>query len=194
DVCSSDLSIGVIADGFNNLSDTASSIITLLGFKFASMPPDKEHPYGHARVEYISALIVALMVIFVGLQFIKSSYERIINPKVVRFEIVSFSILTISILFKAWMSHFNKVLGNKINSSCLYDTAVDALGDVHTASIVVLSLILGRYTTFPVDGFIGLIVALVIIYSGYTLVKETVSLLIGEAPSKDLINSIYNDI
>src|SRR5699024_10273958 len=94
----------------------------------------------------------------------------------------------------AWMSHFNKVLGNKINSSSLKATAVDALGDVLTTSIVVLSLILGRYTTFPVDGFIGLIVALVIIYSGYTLVKETVSLLIGEAPSKDLINSIYNDI
>ncbi len=187
-------SIGVIADGFNNLSDTASSIITLLGFKIADMPPDKEHPYGHARAEYISAFIVALMVIFVGFQFIKSSFERIITPKVVKFDIVLFSILAISILFKLWMYHFNKIMGKKINSSSLKATSADALGDVLTTSIVVLSLVIGRYTSLPVDGFIGLLVALLIIYSGYSLVKETISSLIGEAPPEELIDSIYDDI
>lgn len=187
-------SISVIADGFNNLSDTASSIITLLGFKIADMPPDKEHPYGHARAEYISALIVALLVIFVGIQFIKTSIERIISPKVVKFEIISFSILTVSIFFKVWMSHFNKVVGKKIDSASLMATAADAFGDVLTTSIVVLSLVVGSYTNFPIDGFIGLIVALLIIYSGYNLVKDTMSSLIGEAPSKDLVESIYKDI
>lgn len=187
-------SIGVIADGFNNLSDTASSLITLLGFKIANLPPDKEHPYGHARAEYVSALIVALMVLFVGLQFVKSSFERIINPQLVKFEMVIFFILAISILFKVWMAHFYTVLGNKINSSSLRATAADALGDVLTTSIVVLSLLIGRYTSLPIDGFIGLVVSLLIIYSGFSLVKETVSSLIGEAPPEELIRSIYHDI
>lgn len=187
-------SIGVIADGFNNLSDSASSIITLVGFKLSNMPPDKEHPYGHARVEYISALIVAFMVILVGFQFIKSSYDRIVNPKVVKFELISFIILVLSISFKVWMSFFNKELGDKISSSSLKATAADALGDILTTSVVVLSLIIGRYTTLPIDGFIGIIVAIIIIHSGYNLVKETISPLIGEAPSEELIKSIYHDI
>lgn len=187
-------SIGVIADGFNNVADTASSIVTLLGFKVANLPPDKEHPYGHARAEYVSALIVALLVISVGFQFIKSSYERIVNPKIVKFEIISFSILLISIFFKLWMSHFNKVLGEKINSSSLRATAADAMGDVLTTSIVVLSLVIGRYTSLPIDGLMGLLVAFLIVYSGYGLVRDTVSALIGEAPPKELINSIYEDI
>ncbi len=187
-------SIGVIADGFNNLSDTASSVITLLGFKVANMPPDKEHPYGHARAEYISALIVALLVVLVGLQFVKASVERIINPKLVKFEVVSFTILLISIFFKVWMAHFNKVLGEKINSSSLKATSADAMGDVLTTSIVVLSIFIGRYTSLAIDGFIGLIVAIIIIYSGYSLVKDTISSLIGEAPSPELIESIYKDI
>lgn len=187
-------SIGVIADGFNNLSDTASSIITLFGFKVASRPPDKEHPHGHARAEYISALIVAFMVILVGLQFIKSSYDRIINPKEVKFELVSFLILVISITFKVYLSHFSKKVGDLIESSSLKATAADALGDVLTTSVVVLSLVIGRYTSLPIDGIVGIIVAIIIIYSGYELVKETISPLIGEAPPQELIDSIYNDI
>lgn len=187
-------SIGVVVDGFNNLSDAASSVITLLGFKISNKPSDKEHPYGHARAEYVSALIIALLVVLVGLQFIKSSYDRIINPISVKFELLSFSILTVSILFKLWMFYFNKVLGNKIDSSSLKATATDALGDVLTTSIVVFSLVIGRYTTLPIDGFIGLIVALIILYSGYLLVSETISALIGEAPPKELTNSIYRDI
>lgn len=187
-------SIGVIADGFNNVSDTASSIVTLLGFKISNLPPDKEHPYGHARAEYISALIVALLVMSVGFQFVKSSYDRIINPKVVKFELVSFSILVVSIFFKLWMAHFNTALGKKINSSSLKATAADAMGDVLTTSIVVISLFIGRYTSLPIDGLMGMVVALLIVYSGYGLVRDTVSSLIGEAPPKELIDSIYEDI
>lgn len=187
-------SISVTADGVNNLSDSASSVITLVGFKLSNMPPDREHPHGHGRLEYISALIVSFMVILVGFQFIKSSYDRIVNPKVVKFELISFIILVLSITSKIWLSQFNKVLGDKINSSSLKATATDAFGDVLTTSVVVLSLIIGRFTTFPIDGFVGILVAFLIIYSGYNLVKETVSPLIGEAPPKELTNSIYRDI
>lgn len=187
-------SISVIADGFNNLADSASSIVTLVGFKLSSLPPDKEHPYGHARIEYISALIVAFMVIMVGFQFVKASFDRIINPQIVKFEMIPFIILILSISFKIWLSIFNKKLDKKINSTSLRAIATDAMGDVLTTSIVVLSLVLGRFTSFPVDGFIGLIVAVIIILSGYNLVKETISPLIGEAPPKELINAIYHDI
>ncbi|WP_262428643.1 cation diffusion facilitator family transporter [Paratissierella segnis] len=187
-------SISVIADGVNNLSDSASSIITLVGFKISNMPPDREHPHGHGRVEYISALMVSFMVILVGIQFIKSSYDRIINPKAVKFELIPFVILLISITAKIWLSRFNKDLGEKIDSSGLKATAADALGDVLTTSVVVLSLVIGKFTTLPIDGFVGMVVAILIIYSGYNLVKETISPLIGEAPPKELINSIYRDI
>lgn len=187
-------SIGVIADGFNNLSDAASSVITIIGFKLSNMPADKEHPYGHGRLEYISALIVAFMVMMVGFQFVKSSLDKIINPQLVKFEFVPFMILVISISAKVWLSFFNKKLGDIINSSVLKATSIDALGDVLTTSVVVISILIGKFTTFPVDGYIGIIVSVLIIYSGYNLVKETISPLIGEAPDEELIQSIYKDV
>lgn len=187
-------SIGVIADGVNNLTDSASSVVTLLGFKLSNIPADKEHPYGHGRMEYVSALIVAFMVILVGLQFIKSSYERIIDPEPVEFQLIPFMILGISILFKVWLSVFNRDLGNKINSSGLKATATDALGDVLITSVVVLSIVAGQFTDLPVDGFVGLVVSLFIIYAGYSLVRETVSPLLGEAPPEEITDAIYDDI
>lgn len=187
-------SVSVIADGINNLSDAASSIITIIGFRLSSMPPDKEHPYGHGRLEYISALIVAFMVIMVGFQFIKSSYNRIINPQTVQFELFSFIVLILSISFKVWLSLFNKNLGEKINSSSLKATSTDALGDVLTTSVVVLSILIGQFTTLPIDGIIGILVSILIIYSGINLVKETISPLIGEAPDEELIKAINKDI
>lgn len=187
-------SVSVTADGVNNLSDTASSIITIVGFRLSSMPPDKEHPYGHGRLEYISALMVAFMVILVGFQFIQSSFDRIINPVPVKFEVFSLIVLITSIGSKIWLSAFNKDLGEKINSTGLKATAQDALGDVMTTSVVVLSIIIGRFTTLPIDGIIGIVVSLMIMYNGYTLVKETISPLIGEAPDEKLIKAIYDDI
>ncbi|WP_422486645.1 cation diffusion facilitator family transporter [Gudongella sp. DL1XJH-153] len=187
-------SIGVVADGVNNMADSASSIVTLVGFKMSGMPADKEHPYGHGRVEYISALIVAFMVIIVGVQFIKSSVERILEPKAVQFDMVSLMILTVSILFKVWLGLFNKNLGHKISSQGLKATAADAMGDVLITSVVVLSIFFGQFTEFPVDGVVGVFVSLFIIYAGYNIVKDTVSPLIGEAPSDELIQSIYKDV
>lgn len=187
-------SIAVMADAFNNLSDAASSIITIVGFKLSNLPPDKEHPYGHGRIEYLSALLVAFMVMIVGFQFIKTSIDRIINPKPVVFEWIPFILLLVSISFKVWLSFFNKKLGDKISSSALKATATDALGDVFTTSVVVISLFASRFTYIPIDGYIGVLVAIAILYAGFSLVKETISPLIGEAPDEKLKKSIKDGV
>ena len=183
-------SIAVMADAFNNLSDAASSLITILGFKLSSKPADREHPFGHGRIEYLSALIVAFMVMLVGVQFIKSSFERIVNPTPVVFDLVPFVLLFVSIFLKLGLSRFNKFVGNKIDSSALKAASVDALGDVFTSTCVVISFVVANFTTFPVDGYIGMAVALFIVYSGFSLVKDTISPLLGEAPDPELVSSI----
>lgn len=183
-------SIAIMADAFNNLSDAASSLITILGFKLSNKPADREHPFGHGRIEYLSALIVAFMVMLVGLQFIKSSFERIVNPTPVTFELVPFLLLFVSIFFKVWLSRFNKFMGEKINSAALKASSTDALGDVFTSTCVVISFLAAKFTTFPIDAYIGMIVALFIVYSGFNLVKDTINPLLGEAPDDELVNSI----
>ena len=187
-------SIAVAADAFNNLSDAISSIITIVGFKIANRPPDKEHPYGHGRVEYLVALMIASIVMIVGSQFVKSSISRIINPEPLQFQWVSFILLLISIVFKFWLYLFNKNLGKKISSSALKATAMDALVDVVITCIIILSLLLSFKTDFPIDGYIGLFVSLVILYSGFSLIKETISPLIGEAASLELIDAINEGV
>ena len=183
-------SVAIMADAFNNLSDAASSIITIIGFKLANKPADAEHPFGHGRIEYLSALIVSFLVMFVGLQFVKSSFERITNPSPVTFELVPFVLLLVSIFFKFWLSNFNKYIGFKINSSALKAAATDALGDVFTTTTVIISFLLAKFTPFPLDGYIGVFVACVIIYSGYGLIKETLNPLLGEAPDPILVSNI----
>lgn len=187
-------SIAVIADSFNNLSDMTSSVITIVGFKLASMPPDKEHPFGHGRVEYLSALIVAFMVILVGFQFVKTSIDRILNPVPVKFDLIPFILLLISILVKVWISRFNKFIGNKIGSSALKAASLDALGDVFTSSCVSISFLAAKFIKFPIDGYIGVVVSLAILYAGFTLVKETISPLLGEAPDKELVQAISKSV
>lgn len=187
-------SIAIIADSFNNLSDASSCIITIIGFKISSMPADKEHPFGHGRVEYISALIVAFMVMIVGFQFTKSSFDRIINPSAIKFEIAPFILLLLSICFKIFLGLFNKNLGEKIDSNALKAAALDSLGDVVITSVVSLSFLLSNFTTLPIDGYIGILVALGILYSGFKLTKETLSPLIGEAPDKELVDAISNGV
>jgi len=183
-------SIAIMADAFNNLSDAASSLITILGFKLSSKPADREHPFGHGRIEYLSALIVAFMVMLVGVQFIKSSFERIINPTPVTFELVPFILIFISIFLKVWLSRFNKFVGEKIDSAALKASSIDALGDVFTSTCVAISFLAAKFTSFPIDGYIGMVVALFIVYSGFSLVKDTISPLLGEAPDPKLVNSI----
>lgn len=180
-------SIAITADAFNNLSDVASSVITILGFKLASKPPDKEHPFGHGRLEYISGLIVSFIVILVGFEFIKTSFYRIIHPSKVIFNIIPFILILVSIGFKLWMSRFNKIMGNAINSSALEASSTDALSDVVSSSCVALSLLLSIWIDFPIDGYIGILVSLIIIYAGYSLIKKTMNPLLGEAPDKELV-------
>ncbi|SFB17990.1 cation diffusion facilitator family transporter [Clostridium frigidicarnis] len=187
-------SIAVTADAFNNLSDAASSIITILGFKLANMPADEEHPFGHGRFEYISAMIVSFMVILVGLQFIKSSVGRILSPTPVTFEIISFILILVSILFKIWLSKFNGLIGKKINSAALKAASIDALGDVITSSCVALSLVSSNFTTLPIDGYAGVLVSLMILYSGFGLVKDTLNPLLGEAPDPELVENIKSSV
>ena len=187
-------SVSIMADGFNNLSDMASSLITMIGIKLANMPADKEHPFGHGRMEYLSALVVAFMVMLVGAQFIKSSVDRILNPTKVSFEIIPFILLLISLILKLWLSRFNKYVGEKINSSALKAASVDALGDVFTSSCVIISFLTSKFTTIPIDGYVGVLVSLAILYAGYSLVKDTISPLLGEAPDEELVKSIKQGV
>lgn len=187
-------SVSVLADGFNNLSDMASSVITMIGIKLANRPADKEHPFGHGRMEYLSALIVAFMVMIVGVQFIKSSVDRIMNPAPISFEMIPFILLLLSLLVKLWLSRFNKYVGEKINSSALKAASVDALGDVFTSSCVLISFVAAKFTTLPIDGYVGLVVSAAILYAGYSLVKDTISPLLGEAPDEELVKAIKQGV
>lgn len=187
-------SIAVTADAFNNFTDAGSSLVTILGFKLSNMPADEEHPFGHGRIEYLSALIVSAMVMLVGVEFIRSSIERILNPTPVQFEVIPFVLILFSILFKIWLSRFNVIIGKKINSSALKAAGLDALGDVVTSSTVALSLLASKWTSFPIDGYVGVAVALMILYSGFKLTKETLNPLLGEAPDPELVFAIKNEV
>ncbi|GAA0177582.1 cation diffusion facilitator family transporter [Clostridium sediminicola] len=187
-------SIAVTADAFNNLSDTVSSIITIVGFKLAGKPADKEHPFGHGRIEYISGLIVSFMVMYVGVEFVKSSFDRIIHPSSVTFKLVPFILILVSIGIKIWLSIFNKYIGKSINSSALEASSLDALSDVISSSCVALSLLLSKWISLPIDGYIGILVSLFILYSGYSLVRETINPLLGQAPDSELIHKIEDAV
>lgn len=184
-------SIAVIADAVNNLSDVGASMVTIFGFKLSSKPADKEHPFGHGRIEYISGLIVAFLVLMVGIEFIKTSIDRIKNPVAMQFAWIPFILLLISILFKVWLSKFYKTVGDKINSSALKASSIDSLSDVVSSSTVVVSLLISKFTTFPIDGYIGVVVSLVILYAGYNLIKDTLDPLLGVAPDEDLVKDIH---
>lgn len=187
-------SIAIIADGINNLADASSSIITLVGFKLASRPEDDDHPYGHARIEYLTGLFVSILIIVLGIQLLKTSADKILNPDPLEFSYVTVIILIIAIAVKLWQSLFNVNIGKKINSMTLIATGADSRNDVIATSAVLVSVIIGKTTGIQIDGFMGCLVALFIIWSGIQLVRETTSPLLGEAPDADLVNSIKETI
>jgi cation diffusion facilitator family transporter len=187
-------SIAITADAVNNLSDAASSIITVIGFKITNKPADREHPFGHGRIEYISAMVVSFMVILAGFEFLKSSFDRVRNPEVVKFDIIPFSVLLLSIGVKVWLSRFYKKIGRKIGSKAMEASAADSLSDVTATSVVALSLLASLWTTFPFDGYVGLLVSALIIYSGISLTKDTLNPLLGEAPEPEFIRSITEKV
>lgn len=176
-------SISVTADAFNNLSDAASSVIGLVGVKLAGKPADKEHPFGHGRMEYITALVVSFLVIEVGLTFFKDAFSRIWNPQKLEFQFISVLILVLSIGVKLWMSLFNRKLGKRIDSKVMLATAADAVGDVITTSATVISLLFFYFTGINIDGVIGVCVSLVVIWAGIGIAKDTLKPLLGEPTS-----------
>ena len=187
-------SIAITADAVNNLSDAASSVITLIGFKITNKPADREHPFGHGRIEYISAMVVSFMVILAGFEFLKSSFDKVRNPGIVRFDIIPFVVLLLSIGVKVWLSRFYKKIGRKIESKAMEASAADSLSDVISTSVVALSLLASLWTTFPVDGYAGLLVSAFIIYSGISLTRDTLNPLLGEAPEQEFIKTITEKI
>lgn len=188
-------SVSIMADSFNNLSDTLSSFITIVGFKLGAMPADEEHPFGHGRLEYFSGLIVSLLVLFVGIMFLYNSLKKIISPEPLNVTTISIILMIVSILVKVIMSNFNFKLGEKINSTALKAAALDARGDVLITATVVLGLIIYRFTGFErADGIIGLIVAIMIIKSAISLIIDTVNPLLGEKVDNEMIESIEKAI
>lgn len=187
-------SISLIADAMNNLSDATSSIITIVGFKLASKPADKEHPFGHGRAEYISGLLISFIVLFIGVEFVKSSYERIMHPVKTEFQWIYLAVLLFSIVIKIWMGKFNKTIAKSINSSALQASSTEAFVDVIICICIIFSLILSRYTKLVVDGYIGLLVSMFILYSGYILIKDTLNPLLGEAPDPQLVKNIVSKV
>ena len=187
-------SVSITADAVNNLSDASSSIISLLGFKLASKPADDDHPYGHARYEYLSGLLVAILILYIGIELMKSSVDKIINPSLVAFSWITVGVLCASILAKLWLSVFNKTVGKKINSNTLIATAVDSRNDVITTSAVVIAMLISHYTHIELDGYVGSAVALFILYSGIGLIRETLDPILGKAPEADFVNEIKSAI
>ena len=187
-------SVSITADAMNNLSDAASSIVTLLGFKLAEKPADEDHPYGHARFEYLSALAVAAMILVIGFELGKTSFEKILNPADVAFSWLTAGVLAGSILVKLWLSLFNTRLGKHIDSKALLATAADSRGDVLATAGVLLAGIVEHFTSWRIDGFVGLAVAVFILFSGWNLAKETISPLLGEAASPELRERIVDYI
>lgn len=183
-------SIAIVADAINNLADASSSIITLIGFKLAAMPEDKEHPYGHARYEYLSGLVVSFMIILVGIELGKSAVEKILHPAPPLFSLATVLVLLLAILIKIWQARFNIDAGKKINSLTLIATGTDSRNDVISTSAVLISLLLGHFAHINIDGYMGAAVSLFIIWSGISLVRETISPLLGEAPDPALVEQI----
>lgn len=183
-------SIAIIADGVNNLADASSSVITLAGFKLASMPEDEKHPYGHARIEYLAGMAVSVMIILVGVELGKSSLDKILHPSPLEFSWTLVIVLLIAVAIKIWQARFNISAGKRIDSLALMATGADSRNDVISTCVVLAGILFGHFTGIQIDGYLGILVALFILWSGISLVRETVSPLLGEAPDSELVKQI----
>lgn len=187
-------SVSIVADALNNLSDASSNIVSVLGFKLASRPADPEHPYGHGRFEYLSGLVVAVLVLMIGVELVKSSVDKIIHPTDVEFSLALVGMLLGSMGIKQWMAHLNRVLGERINSETLLATAQDSKNDVLATGAVLACAIVARLTGVNLDAWAGLAVGLYIGWSGVELIRDTVSPLLGQAPDPELVSHIRSKI
>ena len=190
-------SISIIADGFNNLSDMGSSVITILGFKLANKPADKDHPFGHGRIEYMSAFIVAILILLVGFELMKTSVGALMDgTPMPTYSLVSIIILAVSVVFKLWLFLFNRKIGKKIESETLLATAQDSLNDSVATAVILLSVAVSKLVPIPfnLDAVMGVAVALFILFAGFNAAKETLNRILGEPPTADLITDIEKAI
>ena len=186
-------SIAITADAFNNLSDAASSIITLAGFKMAGQKPDSDHPFGHGRIEYISGLLVSILIVLMGFELVKSSVSKIFHPEVPDYSPVIIGILVFSILVKCYMALYNRSIGSRIGSVAMKATAIDSLSDMIATTVVLIGTIVSAASGIIIDGYCGVLVGMFILYSGFVAAKDTISPLLGQPPEPELVQQI-NDI
>ena len=179
-------SIAVISDAFNNLSDMGSSLVSVIGARVSGKLPDADHPYGHGRAEYISALIVSFIIMLFGLELFRDSVSKILTPEHLSTNFLTVSLLVLSVLIKLWMWHYNRFMGKKINSSLLLAAAKDSLNDVIATVAVILAAIAAPYLPIPIDGIMGLAVSVLIAFTGFGIAKDTIDKLLGRCPSEDL--------
>ncbi|MGN0448068.1 MAG: cation diffusion facilitator family transporter [Acutalibacteraceae bacterium] len=187
-------SISITADAINNLADAGSCIVTLVSFKLSARKPDKNHPFGHGRIEYIAALIVGFIVELMGYELIKSSIEKIKSPEAVAFSIPALIVLILSVSGKVWLFVFNSTLGKKIDSPAMAAVAKDSLSDTIATGAAAVSLILSIFTDIPIDGYMGIIVSLFILYSGFGILKEAIGILLGMPPEKEDVDKLVDFI
>lgn len=183
-------SVAIVADAFNNLSDAGSSFITLVGFIFSGKRPDYDHPFGHGRFEYVSGFVVSIVIILMGLELVKSSFEKIIHPEPVEDSTVAIIILIISILVKIYMCFYNRAIGKKISSTAMLATATDSLSDSIATTVVLISIFVTKFLSINVDGYCGVLVALFILYAGFNAAKDTISPILGKAPEPEFVRKI----
>lgn len=183
-------SVSIVADGANNIFDAVSSIISLVGFKISGKPADDEHPFGHGRIEYVSALTLAFIILIMGFELIKSSVDKFTNPEAVIFSAPAVVVLVFSIIAKIWLAAFNKTVGKKIDSVAVNAVVADSIGDIAATTCSLIALVASKFTALPVDAVMGIIVALVVIYAGIGIIKDTLGPLLGEPPAKEIVEKL----
>ena len=183
-------SIAVTADAFNNLSDAGASIVTLLGFKLAGQRPDPEHPFGHGRLEYVSGLIVSMVILLMGVELAKSAVEKILHPEAVEFTLLTGGILLASILVKLYMFLYNRAVGKRIHSAAMEATAMDSLSDCAATAAVLAATLVGHFTSLRIDGWCGIVVAGLVLLAGVRAAKDTISPLLGQPPAPEFVQQI----
>ena len=186
--------VSIVADGINNLSDGGSCVVSLLGFKMAGKPADDKHPFGHGRIEYVAGLIVSFIIVLMGVELAKTSLDKIFHPEEINFSWITPAVLGISILVKLWMCFFNRKMGDKIDSAVLRATAMDSLSDVAATSAVLAGFVIGYWARVNLDGYLGVLVALFILYTGVSTAKGTLDLLLGEAPDPEFVKQIQQEV
>lgn len=182
--------VSVRADAINNLSDAGSSVVSLISFKLSSKPADRKHPYGHARIEYIASMIVSFLILHIGFELLTESVGRILHPEKTEFSIVTAAVLSASVLAKLWLWYVNRGIGKKINSDVIKATAADSLSDAIATAAVILAMVIGHFTGLDTDGYMGAVVAVIIMIAGIKILLETKDHILGGAPDPELVEKI----